>query len=73
MIEHKYYIHTLTGIKAECISRNNYLIVLKKKGGNKGTAVGRIELEAYWKPITELEFWNSCPATTSENSSKIYQ
>ena len=72
MIEHKYYVHTPTGIKAECISCNNsQIVLLKKKGGNKGIAVGCAELEAYWKPITELEFWNSCPATTSENSSKI--
>lgn len=71
MIEHKYYVYTPTGIKAECISCNNSQIVLKKKGENKGIAVGYTELEAYGKPITELEFWNSCPATTSENSSKI--
>lgn len=73
MIEHKYYVHTSTGIKAECISCNNSQIVLKMKGDNKDTTttVGDTELEAYWKPITELEFWNSCPATTSENSSKI--
>lgn len=71
MIEHKYYVHTPTGIKAKCISCNNSQVVLKKKGENKDTIVGNTELEAYWKPITELEFWSSCPATTSENASKI--
>lgn len=72
MIEHKYYVHTPTGIKAECISYNASQAVLKKKGENKGTAVGHTELEAYWKPITEAEFWSSyTPVMIPKDALKI--
>lgn len=69
MTEHKYYVHTPTGIKAECINYNDSQVILKMKG--KNTTIGNTELKAYWKPITKSEFWSSCPATTSENASKI--